>query len=135
MTTGIEAVEAAKRDRRRLRVGVGQSRIRQECLSPHDHDADACSPVPTVVVSTVLLTTRVGRGLTLVDAPTSPPLEPRRRNQISRTEQADLRAALRLHILRGLASGQYASEADAARKLGLSRVWVGSLMIRVPVAA
>lgn len=132
MTKSIEAVEAAKRDRRRLRVGCGQSRICPVPSALTDLDPDAFRPEPTVVVTTVLRTRRRGRGLALLNSPRSPHVSPnpipRRRNQTSRTEQADLRAALRLHILRSLASGHYASEADAARRLGVSRAWVGKVL-------
>ncbi len=51
-----------------------------------------------------------------------PPAKPRPR--IKALPSADYRAALRYHVLRGVAEGRYESDAEAARALGVSRAWV-----------
>ncbi len=55
-----------------------------------------------------------------------PPANPRRR--VKALPSADYRAALRYHILRGVADGRYESDAKAARALGVSRAWVSGLV-------
>ncbi len=51
-----------------------------------------------------------------------PPAKPRHR--VKALPSAPYRAALRYHILKGVADGHYESEAAAARALGVSRAWV-----------